>query len=73
MDFGLNGKVAMVSGASRGLGFAVARALAKEGVQVSISSRKREAIEAAAAQIQRETGARVFAAAVDVNRSRLWA
>ena len=33
MDLGLKGKVAMVAGASRGLGYAVARALAAEGVQ----------------------------------------
>jgi len=34
MDLGLKGKVAMVAGASRGLGYAVARALAAEGAQV---------------------------------------
>ena len=39
MDLGLKGKVAMVGGASRGLGFAVAQALASEGAIVSISSR----------------------------------
>jgi 3-oxoacyl-[acyl-carrier protein] reductase len=55
----------MVGGASRGLGFAVARALAREGVQVSISSRNRASIEAAAAKIQRETGSRTLALAVD--------
>ena len=39
MDLGLTDKVAMVGGASKGLGFAVARALAAEGAQVSIASR----------------------------------
>ena len=39
MDLGLKGKVAMVAGASRGLGFAVAQALANEGALVSIASR----------------------------------
>ena len=39
MDLGLNGKVAMVGGASKGIGFNVARLLAKEGVSVAISSR----------------------------------
>jgi NAD(P)-dependent dehydrogenase (short-subunit alcohol dehydrogenase family) len=39
MDLGLKGKVAMVAGASRGLGFAVAQALAGEGAIVSIASR----------------------------------
>jgi 3-oxoacyl-[acyl-carrier protein] reductase len=62
MDLGLKGKVAMVAGASRGLGFAVARALAAEGAQVSIASRDESAITAAASQI----GGHVLAAAVDV-------
>lgn len=56
----------MVAGASRGLGFAVARALAKEGAQVSISSRNADAIAAAGAKIEAETGAAVLASAVDV-------
>jgi 3-oxoacyl-[acyl-carrier protein] reductase len=56
----------MVAGASRGLGFAVARALAKEGVRVSISSRNAEAIGVAGAKIQQETGADVLAMPVDV-------
>jgi len=51
MDLGLKGKVAMVAGASRGLGFAVARALAHEGALVSIASRDERAIAAAAEQL----------------------
>ena len=43
MDLNLKGKVAMVGGASKGLGFAVARALAADGAQVSIASRNRQA------------------------------
>jgi 3-oxoacyl-[acyl-carrier protein] reductase len=66
MDLGLTGKAAMVAGASRGLGFAVARALAKEGVQISISSRNPEAIAAAGLRIERETGVQVLAMPVDV-------
>jgi 3-oxoacyl-[acyl-carrier protein] reductase len=58
--------VAMVAGASRGLGFAVARALAKEGVHVSISSRDADAIAAAGARIEQETGGEVLAMPVDV-------
>jgi 3-oxoacyl-[acyl-carrier protein] reductase len=56
----------MVAGASRGLGFAVARALAKEGVEVSISSRNPEAIAAAGGRIEKETGRAVLAMPVDV-------
>ena len=56
----------MVAGASSGLGFAVARALAKEGVRVSISSRNASAVAAAGAAIERETGSPVLAMPVDV-------
>ncbi len=56
----------MVAGASRGLGFAVARALAKEGARVSLSSRNAEAIAEAGARIGQETGSPVLATAVDV-------
>lgn len=66
MDLGLKGKVALVSGASKGLGFAVAKALAGEGAHVSISSRDEAAIAAAAARIEKETGAKVVSMAVDV-------
>ena len=51
MELGLTGKVAMVAGASRGLGFAVAQALAAEGALVSIASRDEAAICAAAKQL----------------------
>ena len=66
MDLQLRGKVAMVGGASKGLGFAVARALAADGAQVSIASRNRHAIEAAAARIEQETGTPVLATAADL-------
>ena len=66
MDLGLKGKVALVAGASKGLGFAVARALAAEGASVSISSRDEKAITDAAARIERDTGSRVITMPVDV-------
>jgi 3-oxoacyl-[acyl-carrier protein] reductase len=58
MDLGLKGKVAMVAGASKGLGFSVARALAQEGALVSMVSRDPAAIAAAALRIE-EIGAGV--------------
>ena len=51
MDLGLEGKVALVTGASKGLGRGIAAALAAEGANVAISSRSRERIDAAAADI----------------------
>jgi 3-oxoacyl-[acyl-carrier protein] reductase len=66
MNLGLTNKVAMVAGASRGLGFAVARALAREGAKVSLSSRNPEAALAASNVISGETGADVLAVAADV-------
>ncbi|HEY2845950.1 MAG TPA: SDR family oxidoreductase [Bryobacteraceae bacterium] len=66
MNLALKNKVAMVAGASRGLGFAVARGLAREGAKVSLSSRSPEAAAAAAEKIRAETGAEVLALAADV-------
>jgi 3-oxoacyl-[acyl-carrier protein] reductase len=56
MDLGIAGKVALVTGASKGLGFGVARALTNEGAQVAIASRSWSRIEASA----RDIGARAF-------------
>jgi 3-oxoacyl-[acyl-carrier protein] reductase len=56
MDLGLEGRVALVTGASKGLGRATAAALVAEGARVAISSRSAERIEATAADI----GARGF-------------
>jgi 3-oxoacyl-[acyl-carrier protein] reductase len=51
VDLGLEGKVALVTGASQGIGFGIARELSREGARVAISSRTREKIEAAAQEI----------------------
>src|SRR3954452_19508337 len=68
MDLGLNGRVALIAAASRGLGKAVALTLAEEGTRVAIFSRRPEAIEAAAAQIRSRTGGEILPLAADVNR-----
>src|SRR6516225_5982248 len=65
MDLQLKGKVAMLTGASRGLGRAMAQALAAEGVRLSICARGAEALEQAAAHF-RDAGADVLAQAADV-------
>jgi 3-oxoacyl-[acyl-carrier protein] reductase len=51
MDLGLEGKVALVTGASKGLGRAIAAALGAEGARVAVSSRSRERVEATASEI----------------------
>jgi 3-oxoacyl-[acyl-carrier protein] reductase len=56
MDLGISGKVALVTGASQGIGFGIAKELAQEGARVAVSSRTREKIEAAAGEI----GARAY-------------
>jgi 3-oxoacyl-[acyl-carrier protein] reductase len=67
MDLGLKGKRAIVMAASRGLGFASAMGLAREGCHLVICSRDRERIEEAAQTIGRDTGADVRAIAADVS------
>jgi 3-oxoacyl-[acyl-carrier protein] reductase len=69
VNLGLKGKVAMVGGASKGLGFAVARALAAEGAMVAVASRDEAAIRKAADTIQRETGSRALPIAADLSRA----
>jgi NAD(P)-dependent dehydrogenase (short-subunit alcohol dehydrogenase family) len=54
MDVSLDGKVALVTGASRGIGRAIAAELAASGAKVMINSRKQEGLEAAAAEMSGE-------------------
>jgi 3-oxoacyl-[acyl-carrier protein] reductase len=56
VDLGLSGKVALVTGASQGIGLGIAHELAAEGARVAISSRTKERVEAAADEI----GARAY-------------
>ncbi|MGE0462866.1 MAG: SDR family oxidoreductase [Vicinamibacterales bacterium] len=67
MDLGLKGKRALVLAASRGLGYACARGLAQEGCHLVMCSRDEARIQAAAAQIRKDTGARVEALVADVS------
>ncbi len=68
MDLGLTGKVVLVGGASRGLGYAVAQAVAAEGAKVSIMARDLAAVRDAAARLTAATGADVIGHSVDVTR-----
>ena len=67
MELGLKGKVAMVSGGSRGIGLAVARELAAEGVNLALGARPGPALEAAAGDINRETGVQVLPVGADLS------
>jgi len=68
MDLGLNGKVAVITGGSEGIGKAVALCLAREGVKVAICARRPEVLEHAAAEIKKLSNGDVFARAVDVTK-----
>ncbi len=72
MDLGLAGKVAVITGGSRGLGFASARALAAEGAHVVICGRTPRTLDSAAAQLAEVGGdaARVLAVEADVSREK---
>jgi 3-oxoacyl-[acyl-carrier protein] reductase len=68
MDLGLNGRVALVSASSRGLGRATATQLAAEGARVMISGRDEGELKTAAGEIERQTGSEVAYAVADVTR-----
>jgi 3-oxoacyl-[acyl-carrier protein] reductase len=68
MDLGLKGRVAIVGGASKGLGRACAEVLAEEGVKVAVCSRTRADLERAAAEIRDGTGSETLAFAGDLDR-----
>src|SRR5262249_37078526 len=66
MDLGLQGKRAIVTGGSRGIGKAIARELAREGVDVAIVARNKADLEAAASQLGGETNRLIIPLVADV-------
>jgi len=69
LHLGLNGRVAIVAAASKGLGRAVAEELAREGAHVAICARTLATLGETAAQIKKSTGREVFHQALDVTDS----
>src|SRR6516165_8659282 len=66
VDLGIRGRKALLTGASRGLGRACAFALAREGVDITIVARRRDALESTAAEVAAATGATVRTVAADI-------
>jgi NAD(P)-dependent dehydrogenase (short-subunit alcohol dehydrogenase family) len=68
MELQMTGKTALVTGGSAGIGKAIARALAREGVDVAICARRKGALDRAAAEIARETNRRIVPITADLTR-----
>ena len=66
MDLELNGKVALITGGSKGIGKAIAMELGKEGVDVAIAARSQGPLDEAAEELRSATGRRVVAVAADM-------
>ncbi len=69
MDLGLEGKIAIVNGASQGIGYAIAGALAGEGARVAMSGRRAPALDAARDALTRATGGELLAVPGDIRRA----
>jgi 3-oxoacyl-[acyl-carrier protein] reductase len=67
VDLGIQGRKALLTGASRGLGKACALALAHEGVEVTIVARTRETLDRAVAEIVETTGGKAYGVAADIS------
>jgi len=68
MDLGMTGKTALVTGGSAGIGKAITRVLAREGVDVAICARRKEPLEQTAAEIARQTNRKIVPIVADLTK-----
>jgi 3-oxoacyl-[acyl-carrier protein] reductase len=68
MDLGLRGKVALVTGSSDGIGYAVAQSLAQEGARIVLCARREALLSEARQTLEKQSGAEVLALPCDVQR-----
>jgi 3-oxoacyl-[acyl-carrier protein] reductase len=68
MDLGLKGKVALVTGGSKGIGKAVARGLLDEGARVAICARNKAELDLTVTELTKSRGGEVFAVSGDLTR-----
>jgi NAD(P)-dependent dehydrogenase (short-subunit alcohol dehydrogenase family) len=71
MDLQLEGKLALVSGSTAGIGYAIARTLAEEGARVIVNGRTRAAVDEAVARIASDTGSAAIGEAGDLGRAEV--
>jgi len=70
MDLGLKGKVALITGGSKGIGKAVARGFAEEGAKVAICARGQLDLDRAVGELSKSTGGEIFAVAGDLTNPK---
>ena len=70
MDLGLNGKVAIVTGGSEGIGRAAAESLGREGASVVVCARRSDVLKKTAGEVAEATGAQIMAVQADVRKPR---
>jgi 3-oxoacyl-[acyl-carrier protein] reductase len=68
MDLAMKGKTAVVTGASEGIGKAITWSFAREGVDVAICARRKEPLEAVAAEIAKATGRKIVPITADLTK-----
>ena len=69
MELGLKGRTAVITGGSKGIGRAIARGLAAEGVNVVLIARGKEQLDQTAAEIKEKTGVTVLAVSADITKA----